>query len=302
MHIEKEGFKGTYYPAKNNTDKAFIAIFGDTDNNLLTKGTAKWINSIGYNALGIGSIQNSEDSKGYHNFPLEYIEAAVKWLFQQGNTKVGIVGGSTTGMVSLVAASYIPDISLVIAGTPCDFVMQGFYKGKKNGMKEWPAESQAAVSYRGESLQYQPYYLDEYEYWTTLQLASKKYKEINALDIFRHSENTKAIPEEAYIKVENIKGDIILFAAEDDTLWDAAKYCRRMENRLKEKNFTFNVVCHIYKIGTHFVFPDGIFKASLPVGSNLLSRIFASGRKYPKECKKTRMEIEKIVLRAIQNW
>lgn len=37
------------------------------------------------------------------------------------------------------------------------------------------------------------------------------------------------------IKIENIKGKLILIGADDDGLWEVGKYVRRMDQRLKER-------------------------------------------------------------------
>lgn len=37
------------------------------------------------------------------------------------------------------------------------------------------------------------------------------------------------------IKIENIKGKLILLGADDDSFWEAGKYVRRMDQRLKER-------------------------------------------------------------------
>lgn len=277
-------------------------MLGKSNHNRMVKCAAKWLHSQDCNVVSLCAVQKEGDNTGYHNFPIEYIAAATKWLFKHGNIKVGITGGSITGMLSLIAASYIPEISLVMAFTPADFVMQGYNQGKKEGMEEWPVENKATVSIEGKALPFQPFYLSEHEYWDAYRRGNKKHKEINMLDIFRRSEKIKAIPEEAFIKVENIKGKVLLFGAKDDSLWDTAKYCKRMEQRLKNHQFKYPYEIHIYSYGTHFVYPEGMVKLMLPIGTGLISKFFVSGRKHPKECRITRSNIEKHVVKAIQKW
>lgn len=57
------------------------------------------------------------------------------------------------------------------------------------------------------------------------------------------------------IKVENIKGRLFLVGAEDDSFWEAGKYIRRMDRRLKERPHTCEYVPLVYEHGTHFVLP-----------------------------------------------
>ena len=54
--------------------------------------------------------------------------------------------------------------------------------------------------------------------------------------VFDDSENAHPITEDEFIKVENIKGKLLLIGADDDVLWDTSKYIHRMEKRLNEKN------------------------------------------------------------------
>ena len=42
------------------------------------------------------------------------------------------------------------------------------------------------------------------------------------------------IEPEEYIPVENIRGKLLLIGAEDDALWDTAKYIRRMKSALRK--------------------------------------------------------------------
>ena len=125
---------------------------------------------------------------------------------------------------------------------------------------------------------------------------------IASLDIFRDSEAAHPIREEEYIKVERIKGKLLLIGAKDDVLWDTVKYIRRMEERLAAREHTCEVESGIYEHATHFVFPEGMVKTMLPVGGDLITRVFAAGRKYPKECKAARVDIERRITGAINEW
>ena len=139
---------------------------------------------------------------------------------------------------------------------------------------------------------------------TTPHMAGQKKKEhgeLHGLTLFAHVER-EPLPEEAFIPVENIRGDIVVFGAEDDTLWFTAKYIRRMEGRLKEKGFSFRFEPHIYEKGTHLIFPQGMMKQILPVGYNLLSRVFVSGRNYPGECRAARMDVDRATAEAVRRW
>ena len=95
----------------------------------------------------------------------------------------------------------------------------------------------------------------------------------------------------------------MLIGAEDDVLWDTARYIRRMEKRLAEKPHECEVEAAVYAHGTHFVFPEGMLKIMLPVGSALFVKLaFQAARKYPTECRQTRKDIDKRICRVLAEW
>lgn len=299
--LMKDGFSGCFYEASEPSGKCVIVFIGDHGDNIMNKWSAKYLNALGCHVLGIGKWQEREKRNGIYEWKLEYVESAVKWLRAKNIAKIGMMGGSFGGNLALTAASLIPDISFVSVFCPCDIVLEGFQEGKKDGMGEW-CTGTSSYTWRGEPLPYQPYFLTEREYWDTYRRASKKYKELNSREIFIHSEKTRSVPEECFIKIENIKGKILMFAAEDDSMWETAKYVRRMEKRLKEHHFAYPFECHVYKYGTHFIFPQSLLTGALPVGSGLLIRLFASGRKHPKECRESRIHVDQVMRAAIREW
>ena len=76
-------------------------------------------------------------------------------------------------MLALVAASYYPDITLTIAMSPSDFVIEGFYRDGKDGMTERPGDNESSVSWQGKPIPYLPYAYRHPEYWQKIQEESK---------------------------------------------------------------------------------------------------------------------------------
>ena len=126
---------------------------------------------------------------------------------------------------------------------------------------------------------------------------------IASREIFVASEKAHPIREEEFIKIERIKGKLLLIGAEDDVLWETEKYIKRMEKRLAEREHTCEVESYIYEHATHFVFPEGMLKIMLPIGSGLFVKFaFQAAKKYPKECRQTRIDIEKRMCRTLAEW
>ena len=230
---EKDGFYGTYYENPKGANCAMIGLFGDDPNDFMAKCGAKWLHKNGVNVMCM-----SPDVKNYGhvNFPLERIETSIKWLKSHGNKKIGIMGMSTAGMDSLVAASYFPDITLTFGLTPSDFVWQGFEQGEKDGCKEWPIPDASTLSWQGKPLAYMPFVYAHPEYYHKIEEETKGSGDITrSTHLFIDSEKAREHTEEEMIKVENIKGKLIMVGADDESFWEAGKYVRRMDKRLKER-------------------------------------------------------------------
>lgn len=298
---EKDGFYGTYYENPKGANCAMIGLFGDDPNDFMAKCGAKWLHKNGVNVMCM-----SPDVKNYGhvNFPLERIETAIKWLKSHGNKKIGIMGMSTAGMDSLVAASYFPDITLTFGLTPSDFVWQGFEQGEKDGCKEWPIPDASTLSWQGKPLAYMPFVYAHPEYYHKIKEETKGSGDITrSTHLFIDSEKAREHTEEEMIKVENIKGKLIMVGADDDSFWEAGKYVRRMDKRLKERPHECDYEALTYEHGTHFVLPETMLRKALPVGLKfVMTFIFKAAKDYPKECEQTRKDIDRRLSAALKQW
>ena len=282
------------------SDAAMILLLGSGGSNMLTKGVAKWFAKRGVSVLCAGP----EDGLGYHSFPLETVEEAIRFLKEHGSRRIGILGASITTIPALVAASRFPELSLTVAVTPCDFVLQGFSKEKRDGCAEWPVESESMLTWRGEPLPYVPYAYQHPQYWQVVQEETKGSGNLlSSHRLFRDTENNAELTENVMIPVENIRGRLMLVGCEDDSLWETAHYIRRMDERLKTRAHECRYDALVYEHGTHFAFPESMLKQLLPVFSDfIIGRAFRAAREYPKECRETREDIDRRFERAIEEW
>ncbi len=231
FRVSSDGFNGAWYPAPAKSSRGLIIMLGDSSEDYMARTGAKWLHEQGFHVMAM-----SADKKdyGHHNYPLERFGKAIAYMKAQGCEKIGVIGASTTGMMALLAASYYPELSLTIAISPPDFVMEGFYRDGKDGMTERPGDNESTVTWQGRPLPYLPYAYRHPEYWKKIQEESKAGGDkIASRKMFDESEKRHPIQEEERIKVENIHGKIIFIGAEDDVLWDTCKYIRRMEERLR---------------------------------------------------------------------
>jgi len=297
-----DGFYGAYWESPNQTDSAVIAMIGDDALDHMAKCCVKWlIEKCNVNVL---TMSPGKKDYSHHNYPLERIKRAIEFLKTKNNERIGIIGASTTGTLALVAASYFHDITLTIALTPSDFIWQGFAQGSKDGCSEWPIEGESLFSYEGKPLPYMPFCYKHPDYYQMMKKEAKETKNmIASRKIFDDSEALHPITEEEFIKVENIKGYLLMIGAADDSLWDTVKYINRAKKRLDEKPNELNYEVLLYDYGTHFVFPDSLLKKVFPICSSLILKlVFRSAKEHSKECKNARLDIERQVLKTIRKW
>ena len=298
---ERDGFVGAYYGGPSDSRKAVILMLGDSSTDYMARCGAAWMIAHGCHAL---TMSAGKKDYGHHNYPLERFGKAIAFLKDSGMEQIGIAGASTTGMLALVAASYYPEITLTIAMSPSDFVMEGFYRDGKDGAAERPGDGESTVSWQGKPLPYLPYAYRHPEYWQKLrEEAEAGGNKVASREMFDESERRHPIREEEKIKVERIHGRIVFIGAEDDVLWDTCRYIRRMEERLKETPHACTWNALLYEHGTHFVFPESMLKRMLPIGSALLVKVmFKAAREYPKECLETRLDIDRQLSQILKEW
>ena len=160
------------------------------------------------------------------------------------------------------------------------------------------------MSKDGKPLPYMPFIYEHPDYWHVIQEETKgSGNYLCSRRIFDDSERDREHPEEEMIKIENINGYLILIGADDDTLWDAGKYVRRMKKRLEERPHKCRYKAITYQYGTHFVLPESMLRIALPVGLPLFMKLmFQSARKHPKECEETRKDIDRTIRKAVKIW
>ena len=296
----EKGFYGCFWPVTGSR-YGVIAMFGDDCEDHLARSAVRWLQKkYGVNVI---TLSTSRKDYGHHNQPVETIGAAIDYMTERGISSFAVMGASTTAMFSLVAASYYPEITLTIAMSPSDFVMEGFYRGKRDGFEEWPGEGESTLSWQGKPLPYLPFVYRHPEYGMKIREQAKSGHDMVASSwLFNDSEKAHPLQEEELIKVERIKGRLLLIGADDDVLWETTRYIRRMMERLRTREHECIPEALIYEHGTHFVFPEGMIKSVLPIGGDLMSGLFAAGKKFPKECKATRIDIEEKMTEAIKEW
>ena len=294
------GFYGAYYENPKGSDSAVLFLLGESVDDLLVKTGVRWLHRQGCNVMVIAP---SQVPCGYFSFPLERIGLAIDWLKERGSRRFGIMGGSATASIALLAASCYPDLSLTVAVSPCDFVMEGFRRDGLDGAWERPADGRSIVTWQGKNLPYVPYAYRHPEYSRKLEEEAKNGKNLVASrQMFDRSELLHPVTDKEAIPVENIRGTVILAGAEDDCLWDTCRYIRRICDRLRRKDGKCHCKAFLYPVGTHFLAPQSMLRLALPISADLIVLPFREGRRNLMACRDSRRDLDQRLCREIQSW
>ena len=275
--VQTEGFESILYPGNGRKDKVLIVMSGSNGGMSLTKQAALFYHQHGFPALALALFKTKQTQPDLSRIPMEYVEKAIAWLKKQGYEQVGIDGTSKGSEIALIAASYFPELSCVIARVPSHFVSEGL---SGNGKKKRPSGT-SCWSWRGKELPYASYRNRSFDMMKML----KKEKELHIITFNKN----KDVTAETLIPIEKIKAPILLLSSKHDEVWPSFESATLMEQKLTEIGFAYN---HI-----HIAF-DHMSHAMLTKLPWIYKLAFKSERQHPKECAEDREILKKELL----NW
>ena len=271
------GFEAILYDAENGDDRLLIVIQGLKGLDLPEK-YAQLFSEKGYSTLAMSYYGGEGQKKNIRAIPLEQFQAAADEMKKRGYKRIGIYGNSKGGGMALLAASVVPDISLVIAASAFGHIRQGTGKPGDDSCM-------AMVSWRGEDFPY----VKKGKLFSDFLKRCMKEKNIRLLYFF--AEWDKKGTEENEIPVEKINGDILLLTSTHDESVPAKRDAELLCKRLERDNFSHNYRHINSEIGSHNL---GYF----PVNNNMLPR----EKKFPEECQRAREETLNVIIKTLDAW
>ncbi len=274
------GFEGSLYDAENGDDRLLIVLQGLKGLELPEK-YAKLFSMFGYSCLAMTYYGAPGLPSGMRAVPLEMFQSAVDAVRKYGSgrfRRIGIYGNSRGAGMALLAASAVPEISLVIAVSPFGHIMQG--DGRKNAHS-----CRSMVRWKNKDYPYVP----KGHLMSDFVFRCVREKNVRLLYFFDEWER-RGDPENE-IPVENIHGDILFLTARNDESVPAEHDADLLVNRLKRNHFPYQ-----YR---HLNSPTGSHNLGYyPVNSAFLPR----ERKYPEECRQAREDALNVILAALHDW
>ena len=263
--VKNDGFQGALFESSARSF-AIICVSGSEGGLFGAKQIARAFHREGISALALAYFNTRQTPRALCEIPVETVERAVLFLRRRGYERVGIYGFSKGAELALLAASLIPDLSLVIAASPACCVFEGFTPQKMPaGRSSW--------TWRGEPLPYVPMPgLDE----ACMQEKRKAHAFGFTEEYTRWLDQSAS--EETAIAAERANGAILLLSAKDDEMWPAERMANTVVSRLQQKNFPYPYHHAVYAPASHLLAP-----INLP-----FRFLFATERANPKACNASR--------------
>lgn len=282
--IKENGFHGWLYQPEVDAypGKALIMMGGSDGYFSLTCYVAEQFVKQGITVLALAYWNLPGLPGEFGEVPIEPVEKAAQYLKTCGIQKVGLWGISKGAELALIAGSLFQDlISSVVAVCPINVCSQGFAQGKSITPLE-----EASYSYQGKGLPFAKLRFNKKRILKDML----KHREVRINSCYENV--VENAPEEARIKVENIRGPVLLLSATQDAMWPAEEAGKAIMKRLEEKKFPYTYKHYNYEYASHFLIPVKLKSA----------RMFAIERKYPEKCWKSNMDSFEKTLEFLKEW
>lgn len=238
-----------YYPVRGQEKNIAIMFFGGSGGGYPSNAYVHdELSKKGYPCLGVAYFKTKNTPKNLSEIPLEYFKQAIDAYLNRPEIKgkkLVLIGRSKGGELVLLLASKYSEIKGVIAVVPSHVIWQGINA-------DWSAANSSSWSYQGEPLPYVPY-----------DLSSEK----GFVELYELSLQQKEYIEKATIPVEDIKGPVIIFSGEEDTMWPATFMGNKVIERLKENNFPYWYRHDIYENAGHVFDPNRLNRGGTEEGN-----------------------------------
>jgi dienelactone hydrolase len=221
------------YPKDSNRLPLIIALAG-SGGGFLPDMEMQTLALHGYAVLSVAYFRAEGLPNTLENIPLEYFGNAIQWAVSQkqvDTTKIILLGVSRGAELVLLLASHYPQVKGVIAYAPGCFVLPNAVDTEDS------IATHSSWTWQGNPLSFAP-----------LKVLQEDNQEVIS---YRHyiEPLLKDPNNEAYtIKIENAKCPILLLSGEDDQTWPSVEMANLIEQRLKSKQYPYQV--------RHITFPD----------------------------------------------
>lgn len=232
FNVAEHGFAGVLYKGVRSSDKVVIFVGGGGSTVEEAIGSASFIRNAGFTVLVLGYYGWEGTPLKMENIPVEYAANAVKYLKSECDINRIIMAGPSEGAVyTLLCASLLPEINAVCAVTPMDYIMAA-------PMSKGTVES--VYTKDGIALPFADFSIKEQGVMKLLKgaLSDRKY---GFRRMIRYACDQVDPPEDAFIRVEDMKAELLMIVPGFDDIWGSEEAAKRIETRLKNNGYEYPV-------------------------------------------------------------
>lgn len=282
FNVQEHGFAGDLYlHGEERSSKLLIVCGGSGGKPQLTQTLSKIFAKESCDTLALYYTHAKGLPKNTVEAPVESVENAVHHFLNNHYTHIGMYGTSAGGEYALLAASLIPEISLVIAVNAPTAISQG-----DSGIKSFET---SAWSWKNKTF---PYLETNLKVMKIIK-NSIKHKELYIKDVFVDA--ILKTPKDAWIPLEKIQGDVFLFTAEYDSVCPSKQFAEIASKRFETHNFKYNYNHLNFEFASHFLLP-------LEPSDKFPFKLFKVERTFPKECQESRLQLKSFMLDILKKW
>lgn len=256
-HVRQEKLVGDLFYPSGKTGLPVIIFLGGSGGGLGYEEELKALALNGYSVFSLAYFKEAGLPDKLENIPLEYFENAFNWLTtktQVDTSKLILLGVSRGAEFALLLGSTYPQVKGVIAYAPGCFVLPNATDIEDDSLI-------ASWTWRGEAIPFAP--IRKFKASTDGSVNYNTYIE----PLLHETDAT----EEHTIKVEKIKGPVLLLSGDADLVWPADRMATRIERRLQEHGFPYEFNNTIFNGGGHDLL---MFKNCYPILSSIVFRKF----------------------------
>jgi dienelactone hydrolase len=203
--VRASGLVGAFYqPPGEGRHPAVIVLSGSGGGVPPASGHAGGLASRGYAVLALAYFGVDGLPRSLSRIPLEYFGKALDWLAAQpavDPSRIGVLGTSRGGELALLLGSVFPQIKSVVAYVPSNVVWAGCCDSRNE--PSWTVDGRP-IAFASP--------------WNPRDFVAM---------------------ERATIKVERIKGAVLLISGRDDHVWNSSGMSEKVMARLQRNNFPY---------------------------------------------------------------
>lgn len=281
---DAKAFVGTICaPGTPGKHPAIIVLGGSEGGNSMSLTAAQFAQH-GYVAASVAYFRAPGLPRTLENVPVETVGKALDDVAKRPDvdaSRIAITGDSKGGELALLAASMYPQIHAVVAVVPSPFAWEGIPNG--------PASVASSWTVNGKPLPY-------VRYGAVMgQVNMAAFTQHQPLDLRKGyvasmQQNAQQVPA-AMFHLENIRGPVLMFGADDDQIWDSdaqsqlgLKYLQDHHHPFKDEYLHYAGAGHLflYSSREHPLIQEPMGPTTLLLGGTLDANLRAQAQAWPK--------------------